>query len=59
MPFLPILDRGQVVISAQMALQGLEFSTVLQANEVVVGDRFLDRHRRRLRFRRGDSGCAI
>src|SRR4051812_6409176 len=46
-PFLAILLGRQIVARAQVALERLEFLAVLEADDVVGGDRLLDRDRSR------------
>src|SRR5215831_10964021 len=41
-PFLAVLLRRHVVLRAQMTLEGLEFLSVLQANDIVRRDRLLE-----------------
>ena len=43
-PFLAVFIRRHPVGGAQMSLQKLEFSSVLQANEIIGLDRLLDRY---------------
>src|SRR5712691_13064317 len=43
-PFLAVLLRRHVVLGAQVALERLEFLSVLETNDMVGRDRLLDRY---------------
>src|SRR5215217_9229777 len=45
-PLLAVLLGRHAVLSAQMPLEGFEFLSVLQTNDMVRRNGFLDRHRR-------------